>query len=72
MLKEFIEALGESKIAIAGNSMGGRIAAVFPLNNPEKVSHLILIDSAGLRRETYTPVCLNPSTKEEQKGSCSS
>ena len=67
MLKEFIDALGESKVAIAGNSMGGWIAAVFTLNNPEKVSHLILVDSAGLHRETYPPISLNPSTKEEQK-----
>jgi pimeloyl-ACP methyl ester carboxylesterase len=67
MLKEFIDALGESKVAIAGHSMGGWIAAVFTLNNPEKVSHLILVNSAGLHRETYPPVSLNPSTKEEQK-----
>jgi len=67
MLKEFIDALGESKVAIVGNSMGGWIAAVFTLNNPGKVSHLILVDSAGLHRETYPPISLNPSTKEEQK-----
>jgi pimeloyl-ACP methyl ester carboxylesterase len=67
MLKEFIDAVGESKVAIAGNSMGGWIAAVFTLNNPEKVSHLILVDSAGLQREPYPPSDLNPSTKEEQK-----
>jgi len=67
MLKEFIDALGESKVAIVGNSMGGWIAAVYTLNNPEKVTHLILVDSAGLYRETYPPVSLNPSTKEEQK-----
>lgn len=67
MLKEFIDALGESKVAIAGNSVGGWIAAIFTLNNPEKVSHLILVDSAGLHRETFPPVSLNPSTKDEQK-----
>jgi pimeloyl-ACP methyl ester carboxylesterase len=67
MLKEFIDVLGESKVTIAGSSMGGWIAAVFTLNNPEKVSHLILVDSAGLHRETHPPVSLNPSTKEEQK-----
>lgn len=67
MLNEFIDSLGESKVAIVGNSMGGWIAAVFTLNNPEKVTRLILVDSAGLYRETYPRVSLNPSTKEEQK-----
>jgi pimeloyl-ACP methyl ester carboxylesterase len=67
VVKEFIDALGESKGAIAGNSLGGWIAAVFTLNNPGMVSHLILVDSAGLRRDTVPPVNLNPSTKEEQK-----
>jgi pimeloyl-ACP methyl ester carboxylesterase len=67
VLKEFIDTLGESKVAVAGNSMGGWIAAVFALNNPGRVSHLILVDSAGLRRSTSPPVSLNPATKEEQK-----
>ncbi len=33
----------------------------------KKVSHLILIDSAELHRDTYTPVCLNSSTNDELK-----
>jgi len=67
MLKDLIDALGESKVAIAGNSMGGWIAAVFTLDNPGNVSHLILVDSAGLHRESYPTVSPNPSTKEELK-----
>ena len=35
-------------ISILGHSNGGRIAAAFAAKYPERVSHLILIDSAGI------------------------
>lgn len=65
-LNEFITSLGLKKVAIAGNSLGGWIALLFALDHPEKVSHLVLVASAGLKRDTLPPINLNPSTKEEQ------
>jgi pimeloyl-ACP methyl ester carboxylesterase len=68
VVREFIDALGAEKVALAGNSLGGWIAALVALGKPDKVSHLILVDSAGLRREAAPPAAsLNPATREEQK-----
>ncbi len=66
-LNDFIDALGAGKVALVGNSMGGWISAITALNHPEKVSHLILVDSAGLRRDKFPSINLNPSTKEEMR-----
>ncbi len=66
-LNDFIDALGAGKVTLVGNSMGGWISSITALNYPEKVSHLILVDSAGLRRDTVSPVNLNPATKEEMR-----
>jgi len=67
-LNDFIDALGADKVALVGNSMGGWVSAIIALNHPEKVSHLILVDSAGLRRDTgASAVNLNPATKEEMR-----
>ncbi len=66
-LADFLDALEQGKVALAGNSMGGWIAALVALNRPEKVSHLILVDSAGLKRDSLPPINLNPATKEEQR-----
>ncbi len=38
----------EERITLLGHSNGGRIAAAFAATFPEEVSHLILIDSAGV------------------------
>lgn len=67
VIGEFIDALGVDRVALAGNSMGGWMAVLAALERPEKVSHLILVNSAGLQRGKYPPVNLNPGTKEEQK-----
>ncbi|OGW52873.1 MAG: hypothetical protein A2Z46_01320 [Nitrospirae bacterium RBG_19FT_COMBO_55_12] len=67
-LNDFIDALGADKVALVGNSMGGWVSAIIALNHPEKVSHLILVDSAGIRRDTgASAVNLNPATKEEMR-----
>lgn len=67
-LNDFIDALGAGKVALVGNSMGGWISAIIALNHPEKVSHLILVDSAGLRRDAAaSTINLNPATKEEMR-----
>ena len=67
-LNDFIDALGAGKVALVGNSMGGWVSAITALNHPEKVSHLILVDSAGLRRDAAaSTINLNPATKEEMR-----
>lgn len=66
-LNSFIDALGVKKTALAGNSMGGWIAALTALDHPDKVSHLVLVASAGLKRDTLPPVDLNPVTREQMQ-----
>lgn len=46
-LAEFTTALGIQKCALAGNSMGGWIGWEYAARFPERVSQLVLIDSAG-------------------------
>lgn len=46
-LAEFINALGFTKFHIAGNSMGGAIAALYSYRHPQKVLSLGLIDAVG-------------------------
>ena len=43
-----LEATSPQPTAILGHSNGGRIAAAFAAKHPKKISHLILIDSAGI------------------------
>lgn len=44
----FANQLGLKDFALAGNSMGGGVAARFAEEYPERVTHLILVDAAGL------------------------
>jgi len=66
-VEAFADKLGITRFAIAGNSMGGGVAARFAELHPDRVTHLILIDAAGARTDTrprlhlaymaaYTPV----------------
>jgi pimeloyl-ACP methyl ester carboxylesterase len=66
-VKEFMQALGLTRVSLAGNSLGGWIAALIALDDPERVSNLILVNSAGLRRDAAASVNLNPATREEEK-----
>ncbi|ABS62973.1 alpha/beta hydrolase fold [Parvibaculum lavamentivorans DS-1] len=45
---ELTEILGIDRFAIAGNSMGGGVAALYALEHPAQVSALILVDAAGV------------------------
>lgn len=58
-LQRFLDALGYPQVTLVGNSLGGWIAAYFAVEHPERVRHLYLLNSAGLRREgiqsPYTP-----------------
>ena len=46
----YLDALGLERAAVAGNSLGGLVALSLALSEPERVSALGLIDSAGLGR----------------------
>ena len=46
-LKEIVDK-EKSKVALIGHSNGGRIAVNFAIRYPERISKLILIDSAGI------------------------
>ncbi|MDE2181971.1 MAG: alpha/beta hydrolase [Alphaproteobacteria bacterium] len=52
MLKQFADRLGLKRFALAGNSMGGGVAARFAETYPDRVTHLILIDADGARTGT--------------------
>lgn len=47
-IRGFTQALGLSRFYLAGNSMGGHVAAAFAFTYPEVVQKLILLDPAGL------------------------
>ena len=40
--------LGLHRFVIGGNSMGGRASLLFTIKHPERVTHLVLVDSGGL------------------------
>ena len=45
---EFADKIGLKKFALAGNSMGGGVAARFAETYPDRVTALILVDAAGM------------------------
>lgn len=45
---EFADKLGLKDFALAGNSMGGGVAARFAEENPARVTRLVLVDAGGL------------------------
>lgn len=47
-LLAFTDKLELRRFVLAGSSWGGGIAARFAINNPKRVSHLVLIDAAGV------------------------
>ena len=50
-LHSFLNALGYPRVTLVGNSLGGWIITRFAAAYPERVDHLYLLNSAGLRRE---------------------
>jgi pimeloyl-ACP methyl ester carboxylesterase len=55
-VNEFTTVMHVERFALAGNSMGGAVAARFALRYPERLTHLILVDAAGLpTREKRDP-----------------
>ena len=47
----FFDAIGLSSAALVGNSMGGLVALRAALAQPERITHLSLIDTAGFGKE---------------------
>ena len=47
-VKKFVEQRDYQKIHLLGNSLGGHVALVYVLKNPERVKSLILTGSSGL------------------------
>src|SRR5262249_8035344 len=59
---DFIEVLADTlrldRFAIAGHSMGGAVAWNFAATRPERVTQLILVDSAGFPKGGTPPLTL--------------
>lgn len=47
-LASFLDQVEKSKVLLVGHSFGGKVAALFAVKYPDKVSKLVLIDSAGI------------------------
>lgn len=47
-VNEFVEYKGYSQVHVLGNSLGGHIALLFALNNPDKIASVTLTGSSGL------------------------
>ncbi|MBX5467318.1 MAG: alpha/beta fold hydrolase [Firmicutes bacterium] len=47
-LARWLATLGVKAAVVGGNSMGGRVALAYAARYPDRVTHLILIDSVGL------------------------
>lgn len=45
-LREFVQSLGLSRIAIAGHDLGGHVAFAYAAQWPDEVSHLVFIESS--------------------------
>jgi pimeloyl-ACP methyl ester carboxylesterase len=63
MLDRFLQALAVPRASLAGNSMGGWIAAWFAIDFPERVNKLVLNDAIGLvAGSVEIPIDLRPSS----------
>jgi pimeloyl-ACP methyl ester carboxylesterase len=51
---EFTTAIGVERFALAGNSMGGGVAARYALLYPQRLTHLILVSASGMPSKTPT------------------
>ena len=47
-ISDFVDLMGYKSFTLMGNSLGGHVALVYTLNNPDKVSKLVLTGSSGL------------------------
>jgi len=61
-LKKFVDTLALDTFVLAGNSRGGAISWNYTVLYPNDVSHLILIDAAGIPSEEDMPFMLHLQT----------
>jgi pimeloyl-ACP methyl ester carboxylesterase len=67
---KFVEAFMDAKqlatVELAGVSMGGWIAATVALQQPQRVTRLVLFDSAGMTfKLSFDPMVFTPETTEQ-------
>ena len=55
-LEGFVEAHTISRTVLVGNSMGGLISLMYTMAHSERVSKLVLVDSAGIGKEIKLPL----------------
>jgi pimeloyl-ACP methyl ester carboxylesterase len=65
-LGRFLDAVGVRKAVLAGNSLGGAVVIRYAATHPDRVSHLFLLDSAGLHAGA-TIAAAQPETREEAR-----
>lgn len=53
LVKDFMDVLDINTASLVGLSLGGGVALQFAIQFPDKVDKLIIVDSAGLGRETH-------------------
>ncbi|MFT5034135.1 MAG: pimeloyl-ACP methyl ester carboxylesterase [Bacteroidia bacterium] len=54
LIDGLLEQLMVSELAIVGSSLGGNMAFHWAAQNPERATHLVLVNSGGLKREQNT------------------
>ncbi len=52
-VKKFIAYKGYEKVNVLGNSLGGHVALLYVLDNPEKINSVILTGSSGLFESAF-------------------
>ncbi len=65
VLLEWMAAIGIDRMALGGNSMGGRVALAAAVSAPERLSHLILLDAVGVHLPDVPIV--NPLTVPQER-----
>jgi pimeloyl-ACP methyl ester carboxylesterase len=62
----FLDSHKLDRVVLGGESMGGWISATVAINEPERVSRLILFDSAGMNFKLgFDPAVFTPKTPEQ-------
>lgn len=63
IVREFVLKLGAKQIILIGHSFGGRIAIKLASERPQWLARLVLVNSAGIRRETVANKLINVASK---------
>jgi pimeloyl-ACP methyl ester carboxylesterase len=66
LVEAFLDAEHLDKVVLAGGSMGGWIAATVALDQPQRVTRLVLFDSLGMSfKQNFDSALFTPETKEQ-------